>query len=195
MSRRTKAESVAVGVSDHSGWAVLMTATSSGVLLDRRRIGLVDEGLPTMPHHHEGQKLPIEEAAGLVERVRRSAERNAEARLEALAAELRVEIVDIALRACPPLPDTVAERITSYRAMCVADWVMYRQALAKAASERGWAVRWYDPKRVLADAASALERETIDDLLEEAKRRLGPPWQKDQRMAMAAAIVAAHAKT
>ena len=194
MSRRTKAERAAVGVSDHSGWSVLMTATSGGVLLDRRRIELVDDGLPTMPHHHDGQKLPIEEAVALVERVRRSAEKNAEARLAALAAELRVEIAGIALRACPPLPDTIAERITSYRAMCVADWVMYRQALAKAATERGWAVRWYDPQRVFADAAHALERDTIDDLLDEAKRRLGPPWQKDQRMAMAAAIVAAHGK-
>lgn len=195
MSRRTKAERVVVGASDHSGWAILMTATSGGVLLDRRRVELVDEGLPTMPHHHDGQKLPIEEAVALVERVRLSAERNAETRLDALAAEVDAKIVGIALRVCPPLPETVAERITNYRAMCVADWVMYRQALAKAASERGWVVHWYDAKRVFTDAAGALKRETIDDLLDEAKRSAGPPWQKDHRMAMAAAIAAAHAKT
>jgi hypothetical protein len=189
---RTSKRETAVGVSDHSGWVVLMTATADGTLLDRRRVELVDAGLPTMPHHHDGQRLPIEEAVALVETVRRSAERNAKVRLDALASEIPA-ISGIALRACPPLPETVAERITSYRAMCVADWIMYRQALAKAATERGWRVHWYDAKRVFAEAARALERETIDDLLDAAKERVGRPWQKDQRLAMAAAIAAARA--
>lgn len=193
MSRK-RTEPVVAGASDHAGWVILVTATSDGELLDRRRIELVDEGLPVMPHHHDGQKLPTKDAVALVERVRSSAERNAEARLGALAAEVPA-IAGIALRACPPLPETIAERITNYRAMCVADWVMYRRALAKAATERGWAVHWYDAKRVLADAADALHRETIDDLLEHARRALGPPWQKDHEIAMAAAIAAAHART
>jgi hypothetical protein len=129
----------------------------------------------------------------LVERVRSSAERNAKARLDALAAEVHAEIVGIALRACPPLPETVAERITNYRAMCVADWVMYRQALAKAATGRGWSVYWYDARRVFTEAACALRRENIDDQLDEIREAAGPPWQRDHRMAMAAAI-AAHAE-
>ena len=32
-----------------------MTASGSGKLLDRRRVELVDEGLPKLPHHSEGQ--------------------------------------------------------------------------------------------------------------------------------------------
>lgn len=195
MPRSMKPKPVVVGAADHGGWAILMTVTSDGALLDRRRVELVDEGLPTMPHHHEGQKLPLPEAVRLVERVRSSAERNAKARLDALAAEVDAEIVGISLRACPPLPETVAERITNYRAMCVADWVMYRQTLAKAAAERGWSVHWYDAKRVFTEAASALKRETIDDLLDHVKAAVGPPWQKDHKMAMAAAIAAAHTKT
>lgn len=185
-----------VGVADHSGWAVLVTATADGGLIDRRRVELVDAALPTMPHHHEGQKLPIDAAVALVERVRSSAERNAVTRLDALADEVRdAGIAGIALRACPPLPATIAERITNYRAMCVADWVMYRQALAHAATARGWPVHWYDAKRVFADAANALARASIDHVLQEAKRVAGRPWQKDHQQAMAAAIVAAHAGT
>lgn len=191
MTRKAKPERVAVGVSDHSGWVVLMTATASGRLLDRRRVELVDEGLPTMPHHHDGQKLPIDEAVALVAKVQRSATRNAKARLDMLASEIPA-VAGIALRACPPLPATVAERITSYRAMCIADWVMYRQALANAATERGWTVHWYDAKRVFAEAARALRMDSLDSLLDAAKQRLGAPWQKDHRMAMAAAIAAAH---
>ncbi len=35
-----------IGVSDHGGWAVLVTVAGDGTLLDRRRIELVDNDLP-----------------------------------------------------------------------------------------------------------------------------------------------------
>jgi len=101
------------------------------------------------------------------------------------------EIAGITLRRCPPLPQTVAGRIQDYRAQNVADSVMSREALAGAAKARGWFVRWYDPGSVLADAAHALGREELDDLLRSAGAALGPPWQRDHRVAMAAAIAAA----
>ncbi len=66
-----------IGVSDHGGWAVLVTVARDGTLLDRRRVELVGEGLPKLPHHSEGQRLPPDEAVKLVERVRVSAERRA----------------------------------------------------------------------------------------------------------------------
>jgi hypothetical protein len=44
-----------IGVSDHNGWAVLVSLSSDGAFLDRRRIELVDASLPKLPHHHEGQ--------------------------------------------------------------------------------------------------------------------------------------------
>ena len=66
-----------IGVSDHGGWAVLITVACDGTLLDRRRVELVGEGLPKIPHHSEGQGLPLDEAVELVERVRVSAEKHA----------------------------------------------------------------------------------------------------------------------
>src|SRR5437870_3964443 len=66
-----------IGISDHGGWAVLVTVASDGTLLDRRRVELVDADLPKIPHHSEGQALPLREAVALVERVRVSAERHA----------------------------------------------------------------------------------------------------------------------
>jgi hypothetical protein len=46
-----------IGVSDHGGWAVLVTVAGDRTLLDRRRIELVDKDLPKIPHHSEGQAL------------------------------------------------------------------------------------------------------------------------------------------
>jgi hypothetical protein len=63
-----------IGVSDHGGWTVLVTAARDGTLLDRRRVDLVDEGLPKIPYHSEAQRLPLDKAVELVERVRVSAE-------------------------------------------------------------------------------------------------------------------------
>ena len=177
-----------VGVSDHNGWAVLVTVAADTTVLDRRRIALVDADLPSMPHHHEGQKLPIEQAVALVGRVRASADRHAAQHLEALARAVPTSICSIALRACPPLPADPAERIRNYRARNVADWVMYRQALAAAAAARGWTVWWYTAKTVLDSAASSLNCHTLAPLFVSARAALGPPWGRDQKLAMAAAI-------
>lgn len=174
-----------VGAFDHAGYALLVTVRD-GALVDRREVVLVDAALPKMPHHHEGQKLALDDAVALVEKVRASTEHHARVALEALERSVG-SIEGIALRALPTLPPTVAERITSYRAMCVADWVMYRSALGEAAVARGWRVSWYEPKRVLDDATRALGRD-VAPLLAEVGRRIGPPWRKEHRVAMAAAL-------
>jgi hypothetical protein len=182
-----------VGVSDHGGWAVLVTVASDGTLVDRRNVELVDKHLPSIPHHHEGQRLPIDEAVALVEKVRDSADRHAILALDAVATALRVHIVGIALRECPPLPPTIAERITNYRARNVADWVMYRRALAGAAEARDWNVHWYNAKTVFDAARGVLQVDDLATHFQQIRRSIGPPWTKDHQLAMAAASVAAMA--
>jgi hypothetical protein len=179
-----------VGVSDHGGWAILVTVAGDGTFLDRRRVALVDGDLPSLPHHSEGQALPIDEAVALVERVRASAGRHAGLALAAVAAAVAGPIRAIALRRCPPLPPTVAGRIRDYRAQNVADWVMYRQALAAAATARGWAVHWYEAQQVGKAAGEALRTTDPDAHLARLRKTLGPPWGADHRLAMAAAIAA-----
>ena len=181
-----------IGASDHGGWAVLVTVAPDGTLLDRRRVELVGEGLPKLPHHSEGQGLPLDEAVELVERVRISAERHAVLALDAVTMAVP-RILGVALRNCPQLPPTIAERIKDYRAQNVADWVMYRKALASAAEARGWPVHWYDAKSVLGAASQALGVENLEAHFFEVRRAVGPPWNKDHKLAMAAAIVAAKA--
>jgi len=179
-----------IGVSDHGGWAVLVTAARDGTLLDRRRVELVDDYLPALPHHHEGQGLPLDEAVALVERVRVSAERHAVLALDDVTKAVPL-VLGIALRNYPQLPPTVVERIKDYRARNVADWVMYRKALADAAAARGWAIHLYDAKKVLGAASQALHVENFDAHFLDARRAVGPPWNKDHKLALAAAVVAA----
>jgi hypothetical protein len=182
-----------IGVSDHGGWAVLVTVAGDGTFLDRRRVDLVDGDLPKIPHHSEAQMLPIDEAVALVERVRLSVERHAKIGLDAVAKTVPGRILGVALRQCPVLPPTIAERIKDYGAQNVADWVMYRKALAAAAEARGWGVHWYDAKKVFHAASQALRIADLEAHFLQLRKSIGPPWSKDHKLAMAAAIVAARA--
>jgi len=192
-----------VGVAEHGNSAVLVTVAPGGELLDRRRIDLTDGGLPTHPHHHEGswavgrylsipgaRALSLADAVALVERVRASAARGAREGLQALAAAVPMPIASIAIRVCPELPATTAERIADNRAQTMADSVMYREAIAAAAEARGWFVHWYDRERVFREAAAVLGCEDINAFLYAMGRSIGPPWQAKHKLAAAAALAA-----
>ena len=201
MARGRTQRGAAVGVAEHANSAVLVTVGPGGKLLDRRSIELIERGLPTHPHHHEGswavgrylgtpgaRVISLADAVVLVERVRASAARGAREGLEALAASVPVPIASIAIRACPPLPPTTEERIADNRAQTFADSVMYREALATAAEARGWSVHWYDRERVFREAAAAIGREDLEAFLYAMGRSIGPPWQARHKLAAAAAL-------
>lgn len=170
---------------------MFVTVGSDGSLCDRRRVQLVDDDLPAIPHHHEAQMLPPDAAVALIGRVRASAERHASTVLEALTVDVP-DVRGIALRVCPPLPATIEERIKDYRACNVADWVMYRLALASAAETRGWPIYWYDSKTVFESASQALHLKSLEKYFTDLRSAYGPPWNADHRLAMSAAIAALH---
>ncbi|HEX6996773.1 MAG TPA: hypothetical protein VF322_01440 [Gammaproteobacteria bacterium] len=203
MTRGPTQQGATVGVAEHGNSAVLVTVASGGELLDRRRVDLTED-LPTHPYHHQGawavgryldspwaRPTSLPDAVALIERVHAAAADGARAALEALAAAVPVPIAGIAIRACPELPPTIEERIADNRACTVADSVMYREALAKAAEARGWRVCWYDRERVFRDAAAALNRDDVDAVLLAMGRAAGPPWQAKHKLAAAAALAAA----
>jgi hypothetical protein len=196
---RGKQRTATVGVVENGSSAVLVTIAPGGELIDRRRIELIDSGLPTHPHHHEGswavgrylntpgaRALSLADAVALVERVRASAASHARESLEAIAAAIPMPITSIAIRAYPKLPPTTEERIADNRAQTFADSAMYREALATSAEARGWSVHWY----VFQDAAAALGREDVDAFLHAMGRSIGPPWQAKHKLAAAAALAA-----
>ena len=65
---------------------------------------------------------------------------------------------------------------------------MYRQVLAELGEERGWKVHLYD--KDVESQAGRLLGEQAEDVLRGPRARLGPPWSKDHRMALAATILA-----
>jgi hypothetical protein len=178
---------VRLGIADHLGWAVAITASSGYEVADRRRIALIEPGMPAAPI--EGCRLDLAATVELVARVRASALRAASAALDELATALDEPIVSMSLRAWPlDFPEDVAvQRRAPYDAR--ADGVMYRQVLAEPAPACGWEVHLYNAKDVVGQAVRMLA-DRADEVLHGPRATLGPPWTKDHRMALAATIVA-----
>lgn len=179
-----------LGIADHFGWAVAVTASADHEVVDRRRIELVEPGLTPAPIHYDSRHLDVPGTAALVAKVRASVARATAAAFEDLAASLPRPVVSISLRRWPAnFPSDIAtQRRSPYEAR--ADAIMYRTVLSEIAHARGWDVHVYDAKDVVARAAHALG-DRADSVLEGPRERLGPPWTKDHRMALAATILAA----
>jgi hypothetical protein len=177
-----------LGIADHFGWAVAVTASADYEVVDRRRIELIEPGLPEAPIHYEAHRLDVAATAALVEKVRASVVRASSAALDEIAGALPEPVVSISLRAWPlDFPDDIAvRRRAPYEAR--ADAIMYRQVLSELAHARGWNVHLYQAKEVLGQAASLLS-DRADEVLQGPRERLGPPWTKDHRIALAATIV------
>ena len=178
-----------MGIADHFGWAIAVTASAGHEVLDRRRIELVEPGMSAAPIHYESRRLDVAATTALVAQVRASVVRASSAALDEIAAALPAPIRSISLRAWPlDFPDEIAvQRRAPYEAR--ADAIMYRQELAELAHARGWDVHVYDAKAVLGQAAGMLA-ERAHDVLHGPRARIGPPWTQDHRIALAATIVA-----
>ena len=186
---REMLEGVRVGIAHHLGWAVAVTASAGHEVVDRRRIELIEPGMPTAPIEHEARPLNDDATARMVAEVRASALRATSASLDQLAASLPEPIVSMSLRAWPlDFPDDiVVQRRPPYESR--ADSVMYCQVLSECAHVRGWEVHLFGAKDVEAQAARILG-ERAGDVLRAPRARLGPPWTRDHRIALAATIVA-----
>lgn len=166
-----------------------VTASTDNEVVDRRRIELIEPGMPAAPIEHEVKPLDDAAAAELVAQVRAAVVRTASASLDQLAAALPEPIVSMSLRSWPlDFPDDIAvQRRAPYDAH--ADSIMYRQVLAELAHARGWAVHLYDARNVAGQAARILGGRA-NEVLHGPRATLGPPWTKDHRIALAATIMA-----
>jgi len=182
-----------LGIADHFGWAVAVTASADHRVVDRRRIELVESDVCPAPVHYEGKHLGITGTAELVARVRTSAARASGASLDELSASLHRPISSISLRTWPTdFPCDVETQLRSpWEAR--ADAVMYREILADLASQRGWAVHLYEAKGI-EDRAAEVLGDRAHDVLHGPRRALGPPWAKDHRTALAATVLAEAAR-
>src|SRR5262245_46446689 len=145
-----------LGIADHLGWAIAVTASADHEVVDRRRIELVESGVTPAPIHYESARLDVPAIEVLVAKVRASVARASASALDELARSLPQPIVSISLRRWPPdFPEDIAvQRRVPWEAR--ADAVMYRQILSELAHERGWEVHLYDAKAVEDQAARIL---------------------------------------
>ncbi|MGD9996743.1 MAG: hypothetical protein AB7L17_03505 [Ilumatobacteraceae bacterium] len=189
-----------LGIAHHFGWAVAVTASDDHRVVDRRRIELIGPDLPPAPVHHvggphelhrSGPPLDDDALATLVAQVRASVQQATALALDEIAAAVAHPIRSLSLRAWPDdFPTDIAVvRTAPYESR--ADSVMYLQALADAARERGWMVHTYDAGRVEGEATHILGPRAAD-VLTGPRATLGPPWTKDHRIALAATVVAGH---
>ncbi|HUA71691.1 MAG TPA: hypothetical protein VMA96_11425 [Solirubrobacteraceae bacterium] len=178
-----------LGIADHLGWAIAVTASEDHEVVDRRRLELVEPGITSAPIHYESRRLDVAGTAALVAQVRAAVVRATSAALDELVAALPAPIGSISLRVWPlDFPDDIAvQRRAPYEAR--ADAIMYRRELAELAHDRGWQVNVYDAKAV-EEQAIRLLAERADEVLRGPRARLGPPWTKDHRVALAATILA-----
>jgi hypothetical protein len=180
---------VRVGIAHHLGWAVAVTASAGHEVVDRRRIELIEPGMPAAPIEHGAKALSDGAAARMVAEVRASALRATSASLDQLAASLTGPVVSVSLRAWPlDFPDDiVTQRRPPHDSR--ADSVMYCQVLSECAYARGWEVHVFDAKAIEAQAARILGGRA-GEVLHGPRAALGPPWTRDHRIALAATVVA-----
>jgi hypothetical protein len=188
-----------VSAAEHAGWAHLVLVAARGnvpVVIERRRVTLIDAGLPTQPYHHESIGMGEDEANALIARVRRSiaacTSRALHGVVTGLAAEYAVVALAIREPPFPELPGTVAAVWQSYRLQCAADGMLYQLALCRAAGELGLQVDLCRRGEEIARAAARLEvrPDDMESFVSGTGRPSGPPWTEEHRRAYAAGIAA-----
>ena len=183
-----------IGASDHYGRAELVTLAvreAVPVFLDRRRVELIDNGLPSAPYHHEALALDIGAAIDLVNRVRRSVAEHARAALSTLLARCRARVLILPASPYDRLPDSLEEVLRSRPLTYAADGMLYRESLAEAAAGIGMEVRRYPRKTdptVLAAEAMGVGVAEVASIIARFGREAGTPWRKDHKVAAAAAL-------
>lgn len=205
MARRRAAPCV-VSVAEHTGWAHLVCVAAPGnvpAVVERRRVTLIDAGLPTQPYEHDSRAMREDEADALIARVRRSIAGRSAVALQRLVAELAPghTVVALVIREPPfaDLPKSVATVRESHRLTCCADGMMYQLAMCRAARDLGLDVQLCRRGQEASRAARELgvTPEDVEEFVSRTGRPAGPPWTSEHRRAFLAgiAVLAAHART
>jgi hypothetical protein len=195
-----------VSVAEHTGWAHLVCVAARGnvpAVIARRRVALIDKGLPTMPYEHETTAMGEEEARAVIARVRQSIAARTSDALRRVVIELAPAHTAVALAIRKPpfdtLPATVIAVRTSHRLLSAADGMLYQLAVCRAARQLELEVHLCRRGEEAARAAQQLgvTPGEIEDFVGRTGRPTGPPWTQEHRRAYAAGIaaLAAHARS
>lgn len=186
-----------VSAAEHAGWANTICVAASGnvpAVIERRRVALIDPGLPTMPYHHESLAMEEHKADALIARVGQSVAARTSVALQTIVTELAPThtVVALAIREPPfaELPKSVAAVRASYRLQCAADGMLYQIALCRAAKQLDLDVYLCRRNEETSRAAKQLNvtPAKIEEFITRSGRPFGAPWTQEHRRAYAAAI-------
>jgi hypothetical protein len=189
---------VAYGLKAHSGWAVLVALGKSDgefVVVDRRRVELVEEEWARQPYH-AAEELEPSAARKLVKRGIDAAYRIATREMRAAFDRERKrknEVAACAVLVGNPMPEWSVEQILAVHfRMHQAEGVLFRDALINAAQKCSTKVIELPEKTLLSYAEEALRTSGADlsQTISAIGKRIGPPWAKDQKDAALAAMIA-----
>lgn len=189
---------VAFGMKAHSGWAALVAVgkrDSDFVVVDRRRIELVEDEWARQPYHAAEDLKPVA-ARDVVARGVEAAHRIAVQEMRAAVKRERErehEVTVCAVLVTDPMPDwSVEEILAVHFRMHKAEGVLFREALVGATKACGLRLVAIPEKlltkyaeRALGTPASGLVKRIAT-----LGKSVGPPWGKDQKDAALAALVA-----
>jgi len=194
-----RTEPCVVSVAEHTGWAHLVCVVARGnvpAVIARRRVALINQGLPTMPYEHDTTAMREEVADAVIAKVRQSIAARASDALRRVVSELAPVHTAVALAIREPpfddLPGTVAAVRASYRLLCAADGMLYQLAICHAARQLELDVHTCRRGTETARAARQLgvTPAAIEEFVSRTGRPAGPPWTQEHRRAYAAGIAA-----
>jgi hypothetical protein len=189
---------VAFGMKAHSGWAALVVVgirDGEFVIVDRRRIELVEEEWAKQPYH-AAEEMQGAEARDVVGRGIDAARRIAVREMRAAVKrekEQKNKVIACAVLTGNPMPDWNVEEILSVHfRMHKAEGVLFRDVLARAAETCGLKLVAIPEKQLMKHAETALgvASSALVRKVAALGKLVGPPWGKDQKDAALAAMVA-----
>jgi len=192
---------VAFGMKAHSGWAALVVVgrgDGDAIVLDRRRIELVDDEWARQPYH-AAEELKPDRARDVVKRGVEQAHRIALREMRAALkreSDRANEVAACAVLVGEPMPDwTTDEILAVHFRMHKAEGVLFRDALVRAGEACGLRLVAIPEKHLTTRAQAALGAPASGLVRKVATlgKSVGPPWGKDQKDAALAALVALNA--
>lgn len=190
----------AIGLRAHSGWTAMVA-----IALEERSPWVLWRGRPHLVEtftfefrqpYHTAEKLPIDDARGVIARGRDEATRlarNAITTVKKRAADIGCDLTSCGLLLASGRPLPSLERILASHALIhTADGELFRDALVAAAKSCGLEMFTIKESELVASASRDLGMKP-DAILRRITRlgaELGPPWAQDEKFAALAAWMA-----
>src|SRR6266576_4130336 len=164
----SRMSSVRIGWRSHSGWAVMVVAEgtpASPRILSRELVQLVDEPLPRMAYHAiQVYELSLRDGKALIGKVRRAATTAATKATKTAAKEFGADAVGVVGKA-RNIPDDLERILAAHSLLHAAEGALYDEAILEAAARAGLPAVLVEERTIAISAA-----------LDQAGKRLGPPW-------------------